>query len=328
MRSTISHRNRRVAICGYIADRLDKWWAKYVVGPLVITAVPSAVFGFYRYSEIHQKLPDFLVKFLLDNQLFLLIFTAIYIYLLTVIYGMIRGCAKHHEEIGTAGLLSLFTTLERVVGAKASRFDRAVKQLEEDKITANPKELFLEITQPSQQIALLVEAFHGFFDVIDKSSVSFKVTMASIVDGVPVEWFYFAPQSQPPRTPIEVLQRPNSAISRAIAARRMVVVEDFKAEVAKRDNGSYIVKDGVASEDGSLICYPVLDPKRERIPYVLTVVADRKKYFLGVKKPFYEWVFERFVVRIKLEHHLEEIKMKVTDYLEREGAGYGAREEN
>jgi hypothetical protein len=165
----------------------------------------------------------------------------------------------------------------------------------------------------------LAEGLHGFFDAIDKTDVSFKVTIASISDGVPIEWFYYTPQSEPPRTPMDVLQNPNSSICRAISTRRMVIIEDFKAEAEKGKDGYYAVESDAEIDNGSLICYPIFDPRRGTVPYVLTVVADKKKHFLKQKKPIYQWVVERFVVRIKLEHHLEELKQKAAEYIENEG---------
>lgn len=316
MRSSITHEGFLQKICIKLAKIFEQWWAKYIIGPLIVSAPPGLVFGFYQYESIHEKLPEWLVSYFTTNQFTIIILTPLYVYLLTVIYGAIQGCSQSNDEIDTKGLLSLFDTLEKVVGSKAKRFDNVLWGLETGESHADPATIFLEITQPSQQIALLAEGLHGFFDAIDTSGVSFKVTIASIEGNLPVEWFYYAPECEPPRTPFEVLQQPNSAICRSIKTRRMVVIEDFKSEAEKGDEGFYAVGDGDEIDHGSLICYPLFDPRRGVVPYVLTVVANKKKYFLKRKRPIYQWVVERFVVRMKLEHHLEALKNKASENIE------------
>ncbi|MET0028513.1 MAG: hypothetical protein ABW101_12850 [Candidatus Thiodiazotropha sp.] len=314
MRSSLSHESRSQKFFKSLARFLEKWWARYILGPLIVSAPPSLLLAFYKFESIHAKLPEAIVKFFIENQFSSLVFAALYIYILTVIYGVIQGFSQGNDEIDTKGLLSLFDTLEKVVGSKAKRFDNVLWGLENGVSDSDPSAIFLEITQPSQQIALLAEGLHGFFDSIDTSGVSFKVTIALIEGGLPVEWYYYAPASEPPRTQMEVLQQPHSSICKAIKSRRMVVIEDFKAEAEKGGEGAYAVGDSAEIDNGSLICYPLLDPRRGVVPYVLTVVADKKKYFQKKKRPIYQWVVERFVVRMKLEHHLEALKNKASEY--------------
>lgn len=319
MRSSLGHDSLRVVICSGLANAIEKWWIRYIIGPLVVTAPPSLVFGFYEYENVHKSLPHIFVSYLESHQLLIMGIAILYLYLFTIGYGVIQGCSKTKEDIDTKGLLSLFEVLEKVVGAKADRFDSVLNKIESGNLQSDPKEIFLEITQPTQQIALLAEGLHGFFDSIDKSGISFKVTIASIENEKPIGWLYYAPQSEPPRTPMKVLQRPSSSICKAIKTRNIVVVEDFKAEVAKGNDSCYVVSEEIEIDEGSLVCYPIFDPRRDDVPYVLTVVADKRKYFLNRKKPIYKWAIQRFAVRMKLEHHLEVLKHKTATNLKQDG---------
>jgi hypothetical protein len=179
MRASISRDSLRVKICLKLARIIDKWWARFVIGPLLVTAPPSLVFGFYQYTGLHSSLPQAIVKYMLSNQPVAMILAVVYLYLLTVFYGVIQGCSKDKQEI----------------------------------------------------------------DTIDKSGISFKVTIASIENDLPVEWFYYTPPSAPPKTSIDVLQNPNSSICKAIQTRKMVIVEDFRNDVAKGIDSCYVVSD-------------------------------------------------------------------------------------
>jgi hypothetical protein len=161
----------------------------------------------------------------------------------------------------------------------------------------------------------LAQGLHAFFGAIDSADIEFKVTVVTVDDqGKPTDWMYFVPDSDPPRTPISVLRSEWSAICRAVARRDIVVVEDIRAEAAKGVQGSYACEDAGSVEEGSLVCYPVFDLRSATTPYAITVVADKKKYFVERKSPIYQWTLKRFALRIRLEHYLLLLKQKADAY--------------
>lgn len=57
--------------------------------------------------------------------------------------------------------------------------------------------------------------------------------------------------------------------------------------------------------------YPVIHHYSDLIPYVITVVADKKNYFKIEKKKLYKWIFKHFAMRMGLEHSLLMLKNEV-----------------
>ena len=223
-----------------------------------------------------------------------------YLVILNGVLLFIRDMSDGGEEIDSEGLLTLFETLEKVVGAKATRFGGFIKKLHQGKESA--VDVFNSITKPDQQIIMLVAGLHSFFDAIDSVGVNIRVCLISAKDGIPNDFYYYYPESEPPKASIEELQLPESTAATAIRKKRMVIVPDVQEEVGK-ENGQYVGDDS-GQEERSLICYPVIHHYTSTVPYVIAVVADKSGYFKTTKKQIYNWIFRHFAVRIALEHSL------------------------
>lgn len=318
MRTTIGPETKVSRTCRSLAGFFKKWWVRYVLGPVVVSAPPGLVFAYLRFPQVKEAFSSILSQPAIDvvssYEIGIFVGAVLYVYALTVIYGAVQGCAAKSDEIDYTGLLSLFETLERVVGAKAERFEAALRKVEKEGQNPAGENVFLRITQPDQQIALLTEGLKAFFDAVDREGVSFRVTVAAIEGGIPVEWFYFSPSTDPPRTPIEVLHSPNSAIIKCCKIKDLVIVEDLRKEVQKGEGASYACSDPKNVEEGSLVCYPVLAGKLDEIPYVITIVADKRRYFRDRKSGLYKWMFKRFALRVRLEHYLLALKERVTKH--------------
>lgn len=313
MRLTLSQPSRGRRACIQVAEILERWWARYLIGPLLVSAPPIFLLNYARLPEIQgvaaSLLPNWAGSLIPQNPSYLIFAAGVYTYACTVGYGFVQGCSRPREEISVRGLLTLLHTIEVVVGSKAARFESAVQDINSGRLDQNG--IFLRITQPEQQIALLAQGILGFFDALEASDVGFKISVAEMKDGKPVAWFHHAPTSNPPRTQLSTLQRPESAICRAAKRKRLIVVEDFTVECQKaKKNRNYVDEEQDSPDPGSLISYPVILGKSGSVALVVTVVADKNGYFKKHKADLYRWILDRFVVRRQLECQLLELRGK------------------
>lgn len=307
-----------------LAELFDIWWIKHFLVP-ILSVLPATLLIFYLRVNVNAEnsgdslvglLPE-LQRLALEHPFVVVSAVGVYLILWNALIHFIGSFKKADEGVDVEGLLTLFEVLEKIVAAKAKRFGACAKDLYGEDHSGDVGDTFSTITQPEQQIALLANGLHAFFDAIDKDGVSFKVTIAVIAangrkggmpDYKPVDWLYFYPDSSPPRTTIEELQSPDSAISRCLAKKKIIIVESFEKEAAKGSDRQFVPRLADEDEEGSLICYPLIHHYTSDIPYVVTVVADKAGYFDSKKKKLYEWIFQHFAVRVCLEHSLVVIK--------------------
>ncbi|MDT8387223.1 MAG: hypothetical protein RQ736_06890 [Thiogranum sp.] len=296
-----------------LAQLIEKWWAKHFVIPS-LTVVPAAAITYHIKDAVaiskqghEESLLVTIHAYSADYPLLIIVSIALYLIIWNAIIAFIASYNKTEDGVDVEGLLTLFAVFEKIVGAKAKRFGACTRSIAKTD-PSNASETFKTITQPDQQIALLANGLHAFFDSIDNEGVSFKVTIAVVEDNMPVDWFYFYPDSEPPRTAIESIQDPGSSISYCLERKRLVVIEDCEKEAAKGEDRHYVPRLADEDEECSLICYPIIHHYTHTIPYVVTVVADKREYFKSSKRQFYTWIFNHFALRIGLEHSLLLIK--------------------
>lgn len=294
-----------------LVGKFDTWWIKSILIPLLSSVPPAVIYFYLRPPAVLQGAvpapPSVVVDWIQHYPYLFAIAIPVYIVLVTSLVRFIETASKLDDELKSEHLLSLFDILERVVGAEGARYGSYVKK-------SNPSGLdvdtvFNEIIQPYQQIALLAEGIHTFLNVIDSKSAEISVTVCAVENGKPKDWVCYYPSSSPPNTDMEKLLGPDSAISYCISSKKMVIIEDLIAE-AKKDvkQRHYVPRDGDLDEHGSLICYPIIHIYAEGdVPYVITVVADRRRYFKKGRKRLYNWILKHFAVRIQLEHSLIKI---------------------
>lgn len=311
MRETITRRSRPISALERLSAFTDRWWVRVILGPVLVTAPPGVVFAYLDFDDLRPDMeiwmPDWFGGFLIDHPFQAFVLAVLYIYLLTVGYGFLKSLDKRNE-LDIPGFLRLFNSLEAVVGEKADRFGNFVRRIA-DGGKHDAIEAFDTITQPERQIALLVKGLHAFFDAVDDKGVAFKVSAVIIRNNQPLEWLCYWPVSEPPRIPLENLRSHDSAICRAVERRELVIVEDRQTESRKDgEERVYVPGTGKTDGEGSLICYPVLHHYSDTIPYVLSVVADKKGYFAESRRELYLWMLKHFEARIGLEHSLLLIK--------------------
>lgn len=314
MRRSLRDETRASLALSRFSGFLERWWVKFLIIPLLATAPPGILLLLLDLGVKPTGLGETqsLIDYLFEHPLRTVVSVSLYLIAWNALVAFAQNYGRGKEEIDVGGLLTLFEVLERVVGAKAERFGQHVKTADSLEQPVDGRRTFEAITQPEQQIALIASGLHGFFDAIDRQGVNFRVTVAEIIGGRPVGWFYYYPPSEPPRTPIAGLAERDSAISHCLKKKGVVVVESLADEAAKpAAERQYHPRDAEKDEDGSLVCYPILHPFSGTTPYVITIVADKKRYFLGRKRELYKWIFKHFAVRIGLEHSLLILKENV-----------------
>ena len=290
MRKLLSEQGKLGRCCCWLSKLINIWWVKYFMLPLLQTAPP----GFIIFSIDHKNSVDAgkatetantavdnpifneTVTYLADNPYMAFSMAAVYLIVLNGFISLIKDNCNQVEEIDSKGLLTLFEALEAIVGAKANRFGEYLKSYTNG--TKSSAEVFSDITRPDQQIALIAAGLHGFFDAIDTVGVNFRVCVILVEDGIPSDFYYYHPISEPPKAEIEDLQSDESTVSACIRKKDIVIVPDVHEPIGKGEKRKYVGSTS-GQDQRSIICYPVMHRYTDAIPYVIAVVADKKDYF-------------------------------------------------
>ena len=221
-----------------------------------------------------------------------------------LIYAFIKEYSKPNSCITSDEILAIVSAIDSVVDSKNHRFLDATKRSIREGWDGN--KTFSEITKPEQQIALLVYAVQGVFEFIYNREVEIKVGLMEINNNTPKEWFAFAPKDLPPKTGPRDLSAKSSAIMRALESGSLVVIDDIKKELQKKNKENRrCIKGKGEDNNGSLIAIPIYCPNTREAIYVLSIKANRENTFVQDEGERYKWILQTmFFKRIVLEHHL------------------------
>lgn len=186
---------------------------------------------------------------------------------------------------------------------RTTRFDSFYKSHNGTKYS---NDVFHEITQPDQQIALLTEMVYHIFQS-NYSEIKFKVRLVDIDNKIPIGWAAYAPKERYPRTEILQLKNKNSAIKQCLKKQDLLIIEDI---VKAAKESKYVMSHEDENEVGSLLCFPIKHAPTNSHPYVITVSAD-KPFFIKDKSELYLWILNQFSARMQLEHTLKLLKKEV-----------------
>ncbi len=222
------------------------------------------------------------------------------------VMAVIEKYSKAEYSLDRDDFIFIETALSNVVDSKTARFLDYVKQ-QGSKQKLDAATTFLTITKPRDQIRLLTNAIYSVLSYFDKKyrkgQADFRVGLLEIVEGKPVEWLEYKGASGPALTPAE-LAEVDSTVMACIKARRPIFIHNIVKESKKAQNKRRYTElsEDTGADMGSLVCYPVKYGYKNDIPYVITVKTDLKNHL----KPdgLYEWIIERFVNRMLLEHSL------------------------
>lgn len=321
MRKPVSRDTKARLYCRNFVAFANHWFISSFVRPIFFLLPPSILTWAATRSGIRTDLESLLgpkVGALLSQSgLLILVVAYLYVAIMKSIFSGIEHYSRPEKEVGRDEVNAILRSVNVVVGDKMKRFSVQAKSVL-DKPHIDARTIFENITQPTQQIGLLVSALRGAFEFIDQSGALFRVGLLIITDGSPTEWAHFDPAERPPRTPANDLGHPGSTVMHAIRAKAPVVVEDIAKELNKKtkDKRRYLKCNTREGEDGAQLCYPIIHPATGRVEYVITIAGDKKCCLLERHLALYEWIIEHYALRIALEHSLLILKGKSREPVE------------
>lgn len=312
MRKPISGEGKFTKICKYIVDICEHWTVEHILRPIIFLLPPILLTNIATkkglHGEITSLLGDKFGTFLNQSALLIIVGAYLYIVIIKGIYACIKHYARPEKELGRDDILLILKSLNLIVGDKSKRISDSAKTS-----LSCPKEIFINITKPEQQLKLLVAAIKGVFESLDSSSnASYRVGLLKIDTAKkPIAWVHFEPNESPPKTSLQQLSSPSSTVSHCIKNNNIVVIEDIEKELKKKSKDSRRYASGASSfAEGAQLCYPITHSTTGNIEYVITIAGDKKKCMEEKHTELYRWILDHFVLRISLEHSLLILKEK------------------
>lgn len=296
-----------------VADKIQKHWAiKLVLRPIFLVLIPAAFIAYLTNANFHLEVDEAFpsAKDFLTTDLTFIGLAILWAYpsLLITLSGIISERAKKNkDQMPVENLYALLRCLDGVVGLKESRFRNFLSN-NTSKNGTEEKEVFRSITQPQIQIAELTRAICDLFNALypESNQKLIRVVLAQLnggrVEEIPVHY----PNDEDPVASLEVLNSPSSTIMTCLKQRKIIVVSSIKKEVT-RHHKKRRFNPSAAKEEGSIICYPIKWGKSD-IPFVVSIHCDQDGLFKEAETAYYEFLLERFELRLRLEYNLALIR--------------------
>lgn len=276
----------------------------FFLGPTFVVTYYST--DLYRHASI-EYLPASVVAFLNEHVFGITAVALVASFVVSNVYPFLERVATNRSSVTLEGLLALKEAFEKIVEFKARRFETECAELANTAQPPSPETIFQNITKPDQQIIYVAYALHSFLEAIT-DNIEFKVRIIRVENDVPSAWYTFAPDNNPPKTNITVVQDQDSAVSHCLRKKGLFVVPDIKVAAHNPDGREYVMSHSDPTEEvGSLICYPIYHKASKCYPFVITISANTP-YFQKSRRAFYKWVLDQFALRIQLEHSLMLLK--------------------
>lgn len=205
--------------------------------------------------------------------------------------------------------IRLSNAFDQIVEAKYLRFKHFLG-LDKDSAEWTNKKVFRAITQPEQQLHIILNVIMQLARDLTNDSCDIDVRLVDVRDRDNYEWLGAAPQSRPPDQDANALRDERSSVSLCLRKKRIVVVEDVRTEAVSREPRTILL----GEEDGALICYPLGCDAIGKTQFVLTVFAHKPKAFLESREQLFKWIFEQFALRMNLEILLMHLKSEAKEH--------------
>lgn len=290
----------------------SKFWAKFVVMPVLIAIPPAFITAFYSNQAVKAFVIEQIPKFAAPLQNLPLVFVGVAAIYPSVLIAIGKAISRRAETCGVHvdTILALVGALDSVVGLKLQRFQ---KFCSEGNLSAH--DAFCAITVPTVQIQEITRAICEFFNATRRSDGKarlIRVVLARMHNGKIVELPVYFPNDEPPTITLARLNQ-KSAIICAARDRRIVVIESIAMELKKPERKRRFVQAESDSDNkGSLICFPVKGPS-QLVPYVVSIHCDDDGYFKLSQADIYSSILERFALRLNLEYSLFCLKEKLCE---------------
>lgn len=299
--------------CKETVSFCESFFVKHIMRPVLFVMPPAMVVHAASKKDIQNSISKVFgedIGAALNDSAFLIIFGAyIYVVLIKALYAFIKSNAKPERELTSKDLVAVIEAARIVTESKMGRICKEEVLLAKKGVTSAAT-TFMRITQPDQQLGLLIESMKTVFEQLDHSEASYRVGLLEIKDGKPNEWYCFTPKHDPPRTSLETLSSPTSTVSACVEPKSLIVIEDIQKELSKKSakNRRFVKGSTQKYEQGSQLCYPIIHPENKKIIYVVTIAGNKKNSMLERYRYIYAWVLQHFTIRILLEHSLLTMK--------------------
>ena len=144
----------------------DHWIPRFVLAPIFFivpsTILVSSLSNTNLYQQLEASLGPQIAGTLKSSHLLIIIWVVLLTYIGRSLFSIIQHFALEDSELTKKDIVSILNTIDVVVQSKCNRFLRNTKQVLKKNLSSS--EIFKMITQPDQQIALIVQA-------IDRKSV-------------------------------------------------------------------------------------------------------------------------------------------------------------
>lgn len=305
--------------CAWLVAKSKNLWWRYIWYPALTTLpvlllAPISRSGIPSASSVEQRgvekyiseFLDLIWQFVSEHIVVAYVLVFFYVALVRAVGAGIVSLSKSAYSLDREDIIYLHKAANTVVGAKMQRFFDSVKFTKNNPLSAS--DTFFSITQPDEQIKLMVHAISSVIEYIDKKyktgQANVEIGLLKIEDGLPVDWMIY--KNGAPSVSAGDLGVPESAVMRCLKSKKTLIINDIEKEVSKKGGGSYHVFQEDGDNSGSLLCFPSKFTPNNSIPYVVVLKTSEKNYF----KPegLYEWAIDGFVSRMLLEHSLVILK--------------------
>jgi len=315
LKQPIGKANPIISICWKISELQKSSFYKYFFKQLFITVILTFSINFLlnnnqgNFQQLCKYFPETIVAFCQKKSLDIVLSILLILVILNLVNAIIQHIAKKIPKLEIHNIINLFETINIVVDNKSKRFRAFLEEYIVDGENRK-KNIFREITKPDQQIGLLINAIKTYFENQSNNTVAYKVGLVRIIDAQLHDWSAYCPEEYQPRTTIEQLSHPSSAIMQAIKSRNTILIPDIQSELSKKQKQTRKMIKGnrSADEEGSLLVDPIISPTTKNVEYVMTIAGDSKNSLIESNLEIYRWILTNFRQRIILEHNLLTIK--------------------
>ena len=302
-------------LCSFIVKITEGKFAKFFIKPIVFTLVPWLLLKVSPGSTIEQglrKIHGGAVDFLLANNLQVIVATLFIVWFLQWLIEWIRSHSFPKMWV-YRDLISALDLLNFAVDQKEYFIDDVLKNGDSwTKLSIKKK--FQKTSKPDQQLHFLTSAVKKFFEEYVhnrlSASISVSVDLIRVENGKACGWESSSPTVMNRKTNVKDLRQPNSTATIAIQNRACVIISSTRKELKLGESGRFYAKAINSASDGSLICYPITDNITDEVIYILSVYANSAKVFHEDNLHLYQWMLDKFAIRIRLEYKLLKVKEK------------------
>lgn len=217
-----------------------------------------------------------------------------------------RELATCQDQLATADdalkqRIRIESLIEDVVKTKSKRFVDLCAKQPQNPLTG--QQIFESITQPREQIRLLLEALYHFFKHGREDRKVRIVLFKPDFEAGHFRFFGYYPSGDRPATPEEEFSLNRGVCGQALQRGGIAVVEDIEADL-KGQNPTYYRAAGQPLRKGSIVCLTVYDSELRRPSSILSVFVDEPNAFQEAESDLLRKILEPFATRLLLEERL------------------------